>query len=248
MKNAAAFPARRRFVKTCLAAATAVAANPCLVVRSQPLHRYNRVLLVDRTGFPVSSESLSGGKAFIFHYPYITTPCFLLDIGRSLETGQDLITADGKPYRWQGGSGPWASVVSFSAICAHKLSHPTPTVSFLNFRPELTRFMGRNQQVSERKQIIYCCSERSAYDPARGAEVVGGPARQPLTAVELEYDPDHDRYYAVGTRGGELYEEFFARFGFRLAMDYPHHDVRALAEDRAEVISHDRYSSQPVTC
>ena len=179
MKHPSHSSTRRHFVKTCLAAATAVAANPTVMARSAPLRRYNRVLLVHRDGNPVDSGSLSRDDAFIFHYPYITTPCFLLDIGRRLNISQEMFTEDGRSYRWQGGSGPKASVVSFSAICAHQLSYPTRTVSFLNFRPEMTRYMDGQYQVQERKQVIYCCSERSVYDPARGAEVIGGPARQP---------------------------------------------------------------------
>ncbi len=248
MKHETTLSTRRSFVKTCLATVAAVASNPAMVAGSEPLRRYNRVLLVDHLGDPVGSDSLSRGDAFIFHYPHITTPCFLVDIGRSLDTGRDLITQDGRRYRWRGGSGPGASVVAFSAICAHKLSYPTRTVSFLNFRPEPTRYMDGSAQVRERRQIIYCCSERSVYDPSRGAEVIGGPARQPLTTVDLEYDGTNDRFFAVGTRGGELYEEFFFRFGFRLALENGIDDVRALAADTAEVIAHDRYSSQPVTC
>ena len=136
----------------------------------------------------------------------------------------------------------------FPPFAPTSLSYPTRTVSFLNFRPERTRYMDGNEQVRERSQIIYCCSERSVYDPSRGAEVIGGPARQPLTTVDLEYDPANDRYFAVGTRGGELYEEFFYRFGFRLALENEIDDVRALAVDTTEAIPHDRYSSQPVTC
>lgn len=248
MKQKSSLSTRRGFVKTCLATVAAVASNPAMVVRSEPLRSYNRVLLVDHLGEPIGSDALSRGDAFIFHYPHITTPCFLVDIGRSLNTGRDLATEDGQHYRWRGGAGPGASVVAFSAICAHKLSYPTRTVSFLNFRPELTRYMDSNEKVSERSQIIYCCSERSVYDPSRGAEVIGGPARQPLTTVDLEYDGANDRFYAVGTRGGELYEEFFIRFGFRLALENEIDDVRALAAGTTEVIPHDRYSSQPVTC
>ena len=31
--------------------------------------------------------------------------------------------------------------------------------------------------------LIHCCAEHSQYDPARGAEVLSGPARQPLNAL-----------------------------------------------------------------
>ncbi len=248
MPNPPNWTSRRGFVKTCLATATLVAANPALIAHAEPVRRYNRVMLVDHKGEPVTAKSLAVGGAFIFHYPYVTTPCFLLDIGRSVPGRSELQTDSGEPYAWQGGAGPKSSVVAFSAICAHKLSYPTRTISFLNYRPDNTRFMDSNDQVQERRQVIFCCSERSVYDPSRGAEVIGGPARQPLTSVELEYDAESDRMFAVGTRGGELYEEFFQRFGFRVAMDHGLTDVRKLAEGQAEVVDHGEYSSQPVTC
>ncbi len=239
---------RRGFFRTCLATATLVASNPSLLARAAPVRHYNRVLLVDEKGEPIRAQALTGGGAYIFHYPHVTTPCFLLDIGRPLAGGNALKTGDGEAYEWQGGAGPGASVVAFSAICAHKLSYPTRTLSFLNYRAESTPFMNGELAEEERKQIIYCCSERSVYDPARGAEVLGGPARQPLAAIELEYEAQTGRLYAVGTRGGELYEEFFRRFGFKLALDHGIEDVRALAEERAEAVAHERYSAQPVTC
>jgi Rieske Fe-S protein len=248
MANKTTRPSRRGFFKTCLATATLVAANPALVARAGPVRQYNRVLLVDHQGEPVTSNMLSGGGAFLFHYPYITTPCFLMDIGREAPAIRDLQMDNGESYTWQGGSGPGASLVAFSAICAHKLSYPTRSISFINYRPGNTRFMDDEEQVRERSQVIYCCSERSVYDPARGAAVIGGPARQPLTAVELEYDDQADHYYATGTRGGELYEEFFQRFEFRVALEHGVDDVRTLSEEKAEVLSQENYSSQPVSC
>ena len=225
-----------------------VAANPSMLVRAEAVRPYNRVLLVDENGSPLVRRSLDGSDAFIFHYPYVTTPCFLLDIGRSLDSGQSLKTEAGKSYQWQGGVGPDNSIVAFSAICSHKLSFPTRSVSFLNYHSDLTRFSNNENMEEERKQVIFCCSERSAYDPANGARVLGGPAQQPLTSIELEYDTITDRIYAIGTRGGELYESFFERFGFRLALDHGIEDVRALVTGSSVVHAHDQYSTQPVSC
>jgi Rieske Fe-S protein len=187
-------------------------------------------------------------RAYIFHYPYVTTPCFLINIGRSLEAGQLMETEKEGSYTWQGGVGPTNSLVAFSAICAHKLSYPTRTLSFLNYRPEKVRFVGKQEKTEERSQVIYCCSENSAYDPARGAEVIGGPARQPLAAIELEYDTDTGSIYAIGSRGGELYESFFEKFGFRLALDHKIENVRASVEEATIVYSHEMYSQHAVSC
>lgn len=239
---------RRAFVKTCLATATMVAANPTRLALAEPVRRYSRALLKDEKGDPVTSKFMVENEAFVFHYPYVTTPCFLLNLGHALEPGQVLQTSSSGIYTWQGGAGPDKSIVAFSAICAHKLSYPTRTISFLNYRPEKIRFVGADEVEKERSQLIYCCSERSAYDPARGAEVIGGPANQPLAAVELEYDMEQDQYYAVGTRGGELYNLFFEKFGFRLALDHKIDDVKARVEDQTTVYPHSTYSNHSVSC
>ena len=66
------------------------------------------------------------------------------------------------------------------------MSYPTRSTSFINFRPEAVTYTNHNDETEKQKQLIYCCSERSVYDPARGAEVLGGPAPQPLTTIVIE--------------------------------------------------------------
>ncbi len=240
--------ARRTFVKTCVTAASAVAANPRLLASSSPMRSYNRSLIVGEDGEPVRSATLEADRPFIFHYPFVTTPCFLVNLGKPLESGKTLQSATQGTYSWQGGAGPENQIVAFSAICTHKLSYPTKTMSFLNYRSEKVRFESHTSGTLEQRQLIYCCSERSAYDPAKGAEVLGGPATQPLAAVELEYDASTDQYYATGTRGGELYDLFFEKFGFRLALDHKVADIRAPVEGQTLAIPHDIYSSNSVSC
>ncbi len=239
---------RRAFVKTCVTAATAVVANPVLLASTSPMRQYQRSMLVGEDGMPLTSAMLETDKPFIFHYPFVTTPCFLVNLGKPLSTGKELQTATEGNYTWQGGSGPNNQIVAFSAICSHKLSYPTKTMSFLNYRSEKVRFVSQVDGVKERRQLIYCCSERSAYDPANGAEVLGGPATQPLAAVELEYDQQNDRYFATGTRGGELYDAFFEKFGFRLQLDHEVEDIKASVGEQTAVVPHSLYSSNTVSC
>jgi arsenite oxidase small subunit len=82
-------------------------------------------------------------------------------------------------------------------------------VSFISFRK--TR-----AQRGVQDGLIHCCAEHSQYDPARGAEVLSGPARQPLCAVLLRTTrrrtPDRLR-----TLGGELFEEFFRKYEMKLS-------------------------------
>ena len=68
--------------------------------------------------------------------------------------------------------------------------------------------------------MIHCCAEHSEYDPAQGAKVVSGPAPQPLAAIILEHDKKSDELYALGTLGGELFNDFFSKYDFKLALEY----------------------------
>src|SRR5581483_1608283 len=166
-------------------------------------------------------------------YPYIATPCFLLNLGRPTKPSW-LETEDGRRYRWDGGLGPQRSVVAFAAICAHKMTHPAHAVSFISYRHQTATFQDTHEQTTQRAQVIYCCSERSVYDPLDGARVLGGPAKQPLTSIVLEQDQD-GALVAVGTVGGELYDKFFEHFSSRLSLEFRTRDVRRLVTDTTVV-------------
>jgi hypothetical protein len=56
-----------------------------------------------------------------------------------------------------------------------------------------------------------------------GARVIEGPAPQPLAAVLLEWDAKSDQLYAVGTRGGEMFDAFFEKYTPRLELEVGKH-------------------------
>jgi len=95
--------------------------------------------------------------------------------------------------------------------------------------------------------VIHCCSEHSQYDPAEGAKVLAGPAPQPLAAILLEHDPKSDSLSAVGTLGGELFNEFFSKYEFRLAIDHGGHP-KTTVEGRSIVSELTEYCRQQVKC
>ena len=175
----------------------------------------------------------------------MSTPCFLIDLGKPARPGTTLETEAGQRYRWQGGVGPGSSIVAFSAICAHKMTYPTKTVSFISFRKDEARFQDRDKNSASREQVIYCCSEGSVYDPADGARVLGGPAPQPLAAVDLECSED-GLLNACGTYGGDMFERFFANFEFQLALEHGNQDIQepvsgtALVQPLAEYTENQR--------
>ena len=196
----------------------------------------------------VSASSLEIGETYLFHYPYVSTPCFLIDLGKPVEPGEPLKTRDGEFYQWQGGAGPSRSIVAFSAICAHKMTHPAPTVSFINYRHGEVRFRNNDNFVEQRSGVIYCCSENSVYDPASGARVLGGPAPQPLAAIELDYDEKTDAISATGTVGGEMFDRYFRSFHDRLVLQLGRTDIDRTLADSTELMRLSDYTRNQISC
>jgi arsenite oxidase small subunit len=240
---------RRSFVKLCASMAAMVISAPQILAREKGVsHRYDRVQLVDDRDKPIRLSNLNVGENYIFHYPFVCTPCFLLNLGEPAAPGTSLRTEDGRAYKWQGGVGPQRSVVAFSAICSHRMTYPARQVSFISYRHQTTAFLDKQDETVRRPQVIYCCSEKSVYDPAQGARVLGGPAPQPLAAVLLEYDKNNDALYATGAYGGELFDQFMEKFAFHLALEYQTDDIQKRVSGTTSVVPLDRYSATRVRC
>src|SRR4029079_3700370 len=167
-------------------------------------------------------------------------PCFLLNLGRPAAAAAQLQTASKQSYAWHGGGGPGRSIVAYSAICAHRLTYPTKDISFISYRAEKS---ARNKLGS----VIHCCSEHSQYDPAEGARVLAGPAPQPLATLLLEYDPKKDALAAVGTLGGEMFNEFFEKYAFKLQMEHGS-AAHATVSETCVVHPLENYCRQQVKC
>lgn len=240
---------RRAFFRLCAAAAATIAASPQLLAQEGgTARRYQRTRLVDAADKPIRVADLQVGESYLFHYPYISTPCFLLNLGRPAVQSTKLSTEDGRSYLWAGGVGPGRAVVAYSAICAHKMTHPARAVSFINYRHSPVSFVGADHKRIRREDVIYCCSEKSVYDPAQGARVLGGPARQPLAAILLEYDGKDDSLAATGTYGGEMFDRFFREFGSRLQLEHQVEDVRRKVGRTTAVVRLADYCASQVLC
>jgi len=231
---------RRGFIKFCAAsAASASAGLPALAADARP-QMYERSRLVDEKGRPLLAKAIPANRNLIFHYPYASTPCFLLNLGKPAKASAQLKTADNQPYEWKGGVGAGRSIVAYSAICAHRMTYPTKDISFISYRAE--KSVG-----SQHASVIHCCSEHSQYDPADGGRVLAGPAPQPLAAILLEHDAATDELHAVGTLGGEMFRQFFEKFEFRLQLE---HGVAAkeVVNGRCVVQALETYCKQQVKC
>ncbi len=233
---------RRGFVKLCMSLAGGLAIPPRLAV-SSPVSRekHARVSLVDRDGAFIEAGKLDADVNYIFHYPFASTPCFLLRLSREVAGERTLSAADGADYVWPGGVGSERSVVAYSAICAHQLSYPKRKFSFINYRSD-------QSPIAERAGVIVCCAHNTAYDPAQGARVLRGPAPQPLAAVVLEHEGATDRLYASGFVGPVLFSEFFRAYRRELIQEFGRGKVREAVLDRATVWPLAEYTAQQFTC
>ncbi len=239
---------RRNFIKICgsmMAAAATGSMGP--LAHASTEQRYERVQLTLNKE-PFSASSLPVGKTYIFNYPYITTPCMIMNIGKRAGTPVELKTESGSQYVWQGGIGRDKSVVAYSAICAHKMTYTAKAASFINYRHSKVVYFDDEHRRKEKTQIIYCCSERSIYDPSLGAMVIGGPAPQPLAAISLEEDEAGGSTFAVGTAGGEMFSKFLKEFEFRLQLDFKITNVGQLASGNVEIVPVEEYSDTLVYC
>ena len=204
---------RREFIAACAAAAGAAQLGPLGAAWAAAApHLYARTQLVNVHGEPIKLAQLAPRTNYVYNYPYAGTPCFLLNLGRPVAAADNVLRADGVTYAWSGGVGPGRALVSYSAICAHKLAYPTRDVSFIRFQSERSATSDGN--------VIHCCADHSVYDPAAGARVVSGPAPQPLAAILLDYDAATDGLAALGTVGAEQFDAFFRKYDFKLAMEY----------------------------
>lgn len=228
---------RRELMRQAACVAGAWAVSGALPVVAGEPQRHPRSLLVDAYGDPFAARRLEVGEPYLFNYPFVASPVFLLALEREAQ-GTELVTESKQRYASPAGVGPRHSIVAFSAICAHKLMYPTPALSFIGVRKGVA---------GEPLQVIHCCGDNSRYDPARGAQVLAGPAPQPLAAVLLEWDAKTDHLHAVGTLGGEMFRAFFEKYAFRLETELGSR-ARATSAATTVVLPARAYSRQWQSC
>ncbi len=231
---------RREFIRVCASGIAAAGVPASLAAQDSAAHSYARAKLVDPQGKPLKASAIPADRNLIFLYPFASTPCFLLNLGKPAVTRAVLRTVGNKPYEWTGGVGPSRSIVAYSAICAHQLAYPTRQISFISYRADASP---RNRHA----HVIHCCSEHSQYDPAEGGRVVAGPAPQPLAAILLEHDAKTDELAAVGTLGGEMFNQFFAKYELKLSLEHGSGARQAVAGTTV-VNELDNYCRQQVRC
>lgn len=211
--------------------------------------RWPHTSLLNADGSALQAGQLGSGEYRVFHYPYVTTPCFLIRLPHAADEPVTLSSQAGGAYHWPGGVGPDHAMVAFSAICSHKMTHPSRPVSHLNVRRAGSG--GADEAapspLDDSALVIKCCSEYSLYDPAVGARVLSGPAPQPLAGIELEIE-DSGQIIATGCFGGTLFEPFLDQFGFRLAIEHRVTDPATVCGPTATAWLPEQWSDQQIHC
>ncbi len=203
---------RRNFLKVVGAGATMVVINPSMI--SQTLYAedgmlfkaYEKVQLVDVDGKPILASALEAEKTYVFNYPHMATPCFLLNLPDKADNEVKLKSEDGVEYVWSGAVGKDQNIVAYTAICPHQLTHPNKNDSFISYVPKKMKTMAYKEG-----GVIVCGSHLSAYNPRRGAENLSGPAAQPLASIVLEHKDD-DTIWAVAVLGQDKFHDYFKSF------------------------------------
>ena len=232
---------RRDFLGSCaLLSAVAPLVHADAAADSVAVRRYARSLLVDEHGAAIRAAALAAETNYVFHYPFASTPCFLLRLADAVPQAAALRRERGDPYAAPAGVGPARTIVSFSAICAHKLAYPTREVSFIRYQPK--------RSATSDAQVIHCCADHSVYDPASGARVLAGPAPQPLAAILLEHDAATGELAALGTVGAEQFDAFFRKYEFKLAMEHGPAKARNGIGPTSVVRELTQYCKQTIQC
>ena len=202
--------------------------------------RYNRVKLVNSHGTPLLFTQLVQEQAYIFNYPFRSTPVMMIKLQDTTPKDITLKSAQGESYIWKGGVGTTGSLVAYSAICSHQLSHPTPDISFVAYSGQ------KKTSSCDKKGMIVCASHLSAFDPKNGARQVAGPANEALAATVLEVDTK-GQIWAVGVLGPDKFHDFFKTFKDEFKEHYGgKRKAKKLVKDKADTQSIRDYSAEVV--
>ncbi len=239
---------RRNFLKI-LSTGAIIAMNPSLingVLRADDGNlfiAYNKVKLLDDKGNPLKASSLLKEVNYVFHYPHISTPCLLINLGKKTNKNIALKSELGEEYIWKGGVGKEEAIVAYSGICAHQLTHPTPDDSFIKYVPTSEKSIA-----CEQRGVIVCSSHLSAFDASKGCKNISGEAKQPLASIVLEYDETNDELYAVAVLGSDKFQDYFKSFKDELETYYGgKRKGKKLIEQTTSVIELSKFSKEVIS-
>ena len=237
---------RRDFIKTCGTVAVAsmldasIFSNLLASQQDGMLKTYKKALLVKEDGSPLKEEDLKPHNNYIFFYPFVSTPCYLLNLDQEIKP-VEIKLKDGLGYLWPGGVGSKKSIVAYSAICAHQWSYPTKDYSFINYYPP-----DKPSETTKKAGIIQCCAHLGLYDPKEGAKVLDGPPEVPLASIVLQ--EENGQFYAVGVLGKDQFDQFFDNYKADLSQQYGSTAKAKELVEKCIVMEVDKYVKSVIRC
>lgn len=236
---------RRDFLKTCAVSATLAAGGIIFLndarAANLPVTRFKQVLLTDTTGKPIWFDTLTNDTPYIFHYPFASTPNFLLLLDLPVKS-MEYSTNEGDKYQTPGGIGIGKNLVAYSAICPHQWSYPTKDFTVINY------YNKKDPGCLQGVQLIKCCAHLSVFDPKICGKKVDGPAENNMAMIVLEADEAKKEIYAVGVAGRTQYNEFFDLYKQELRKEYGSSAKAKEEVDKATVMRLEKFAANMIKC
>jgi Rieske Fe-S protein len=227
---------RREFVGaacTTLIGAFLMRPGEALATEGAVAQSFNNVVIVGEDGRALKAATLKPGDNFLFFYPLVSTPAFLINLGIEVKGSGT----------WAGAVGPNRSIVAFQAICTHALSRPTRKLAPITYR----HF--NNAGNANKDRVITCCVHGSMFDAADAGKTLRGPATAPLMAIALEYDAAADTISATGTYGPDwLHEKFIQSHKQELREEFGQSEYRNEVEGTAKILEIASFSTLISSC
>ena len=129
---------RRNFLRLSATSAMAVAIAPSLITQKlyaedgSLFQTFEKVQLKDAEGNPMKAAALVEEENYVFNYPHAATPAIMVNLATPTEKDIKLKAEDGTEYVYRGGVGAKGTIVAYSAICPHQLTHPQASMSYVS--------------------------------------------------------------------------------------------------------------------
>ena len=238
---------RRGFLKLTGTTAAAIVIAPSLITQrlyaedGKLYQSYEKIQLMDADGKAIKASALKVEENYVFNFPHVSTPCILVDLGEETQKDVRLTADDGTEYIFKGGVGKKSSIVAYSAICPHQLTHPNPDTSFFQYLPRDGKTLAYKEG-----GVFVCSSHLSAFTPKDGGKRVGGPATEGLTQIVLEIDKE-DNIWAVGALGPDKFHDYLDAFKSEFKKFYGNkRKAKKLIKEETKVITLKEFSTDIV--
>jgi Rieske Fe-S protein len=235
---------RRNFLRLSATSAMAVAVLPSLITQKlyaedgSLFQTFDKVLLKDAQNNPMKASALLKEENYVFYYPYAATPAIMVDLATPTQKDIKLKAEDGTEYLFKGGIGAKGTLVAYSAICPHQLTHPQASMTMFQYLEEKGKTLAYDTG-----GIFVCTSHLSAFEPKQGGKVVGGPANEGLAQIILEIDAD-DNIWAVAVLGPVRFQEFFDAFKQELKVKYGRNGAKKPVQNETKVQTLKNFSAE----